>query len=95
MHDASVSTRASVLRTPACFKLSLLGGEGDMAVLLQVFRIDYHAVILHSALVKHLRQQDIQFAELGMHLREVDAPLDDVLAGHDNFGLLHLVEKAR
>ena len=65
-----------------------------MAILLQVFRVDNHAVVGHSALIKHLRKQYIELSEFRAHLGEVNSPLSHILSGADHLGVVELVESA-
>ena len=56
----------------ALLEVELLGAEGDVGVLLDIFGIDDDTVVFHAHLVKHFAQQHVQASELAAQFCEID-----------------------
>lgn len=54
--------------------------EGNVGELGEVFRINHHRVIGVTALIECLGEKDIESAELGVYLAEVNAPFGHIVA---------------
>ena len=65
-----------------------------MAVFLQIFGVDHHAVVSHAHLVEHLAQQHIERTELGAEFAEVDAPFHHIFTCGHHFGVFQFVESS-
>ena len=61
-------------------EIECLGSKGQMTVLLQILGVDYHTIICHSALIEYFREKNIELAKLWAHLREINAPLRNILS---------------
>lgn len=68
---------------PLFAETDTLGGEGDVGVFRDEFRIDNHSGVFHAAEVENLGEVNVDGAEFGYYDVEVDPPDGASLMGGD------------